>query len=106
MIELDKLERCCGPEPEMKYVDSVENWEKHISWFQKLICDGWDMAPLIVENIEGKLIISDGNHRWEAMKRENFEKCWVIIWDSDSEDNLQKYEEYLTTVQKGNLSPL
>ena len=90
-ISLDNLKRCCGPEPNMEYVDSLEAWEKHIIGFQQLINDGWTMPPLIAENMNGKLIIRDGNHRLEAMRQENFDKCWVIIGDSDNQDNLKNF---------------
>lgn len=91
LIELNKLKRCCGPEPEMQFVDSAEAWEKHISKFQELIRNNWDMPPLIVQHLEDQLVINDGNHRWEAMKREKFDKCWVIIWGSEDEEQLRKY---------------
>lgn len=37
LIKPDSLKRCTGPEHYMKFVDSLENWEKHILRFQKLI---------------------------------------------------------------------
>lgn len=91
-VSIDDLKRCCGPEPDMEYFNSLEDWEKRINNLQRLIKEGWDMPPLIVENTDGKPTIRDGNHRIEAMKRENFDKCWVIIWDSNNQDNLNKYE--------------
>lgn len=75
----------------MEYFNSLEDWEKRIKNLQRLINEGWDMPPLIAENTDGKLIIRDGNHSIEAMKRENFHKCWVITWDSTSEDNLKNF---------------
>ncbi len=90
-ISLENLKRCCGPEPYMEYVDSAKAWEKHIRRFRQLINDGWNIPPLIAENIKGKLIVRDGNHRLEAMIREKIDKCWVIIWDSDNQDNLKQF---------------
>ena len=94
-MELDYLKRCCGPEPEMKFVVPAEGWEDHITYFQRLIRDEWDMPPLIGENESDYLIVNDGNHRLEAMKREGIEKCWVIIWESNSAENLQLWSKYL-----------
>ncbi|TJY41013.1 hypothetical protein E5161_14985 [Cohnella pontilimi] len=51
--------------------------------------EGWDYTPLIVQHHEGELIISDGSHRHEAMRRLNYKECWVIIWDSDNQNGLQ-----------------
>ena len=52
LMDINRLNRCCGPEPEIKYRDSEVLWEKHITRFQKLIREGWDMPPLIVEHID------------------------------------------------------
>lgn len=91
LIKLDRLKRCMGPENDMEFTDSVENWEKHILRFQKLINDGWDMPPLIVQNIDGELSVRDGNHRLEALIREGYEEFWTIIWDSERQDNLKEF---------------
>ena len=94
-IELGKLRRCCGPEPEMQFVVPTDGWESHITYFQSLIQDGWNMPPLIAYNESDYLIVNDGNHRLEAMKREGIEKCWVIIWESNSAENLQPWLRYI-----------
>lgn len=94
-IELDKLKRCCGPEPEIQFVVPADGWENHISYFQSLIRNGWNMPPLIAYNEGNYLLVNDGNHRLEAMRREGIEKCWVIIWESNSAENLQPWSKYL-----------
>lgn len=33
LIDLEKLERCCGPEPEMQFVVPADSWENHITNF-------------------------------------------------------------------------
>lgn len=91
LMELDKLNRCCGPEEDIKFPVPVENWERHISRMQKLIREGWDMPPLIVNHSDGYLEVNDGNHRHEALKREGIKEFWVILWDSDDPDNVSKY---------------
>ena len=95
LIELDKLVRCCGPEPEMEYVVHAGCWEHQIAEFQQLIRNGWKMAPLIAYNEVSHLVVNDGNHRLEAMRREGVDKCWVIIWETDSPENLQPWSSYL-----------
>jgi hypothetical protein len=92
LITLDKLQRCCGPEEDMEYkVDSC-GWEHHISRFQQLIQDGWDMPPLIVQHDNNQLIVNDGNHRLEAMKREGYEMCFVIIWNTNYQDKVEDFQ--------------
>lgn len=82
LMDICKLNRCCGPEETMEYRIDSEGWEKDISKFQKLIREGWDMPPLIVEQCNGKLKLNDGNHRLEAMVREGVKECWVILWST------------------------
>ena len=94
-IELNKLERCCGPEPEIQFVVPADGWESHITYFQSLIRNGWNMPPLIAYNEGNYLLVNDGNHRLEAMRREKVEKCWVIIWESNSAENQQTWTKYL-----------
>lgn len=89
LIDIDKINRCCGPEEGMEFYNSIDSWETRVSRIQKLIRSGWDMPPLIIQNINGILSIRDGNGRHEALKRENKEKCYVIIWDND-ERNLER----------------
>ncbi|GIP17488.1 hypothetical protein J40TS1_31300 [Paenibacillus montaniterrae] len=49
---------------------------------------GWDMPPLIAENREGVLSISDGNHRLGALQNLQKEKCYLIVWDDNSIENI------------------
>jgi hypothetical protein len=82
LISLDKLTRCCGP----------EEWEIEINKFRKLICNGWEMPPLIAQHEGNELKVNDGNHRLEAMKREGIEKCLVIIWNTHYQDNISDFK--------------
>lgn len=95
MMELDRLNRCCGPEIGIKYVMPEENWERHVGEMQKMIRKGWDMPPLIVNHQNGYLEVNDGNHRYEALKREGIDRYWVILWDSDNPDNLKQFRKEL-----------
>lgn len=93
LMDLDKLNRCCGPEEHMEYFSPSKRWEKRITDMQKLIRKGWDMPPLIVNHHNnGYLEINDGNHRCEALRREGIKKFWVILWDSHNPDNLKKFQ--------------
>ncbi|WP_105617427.1 ParB/RepB/Spo0J family partition protein [Vallitalea okinawensis] len=98
IYDLDKINRCCGPEKDIKFHEPYENWENRIKRMEDLIKQGWEMAPLIVNHDKGYLEINDGNHRHEALKRAGINKFWVIFWDSEDENNLiqlskEKYYE-------------
>lgn len=40
----------------------------------------WDMPPFIVEYRDGRLILTDGNHRFSALRRLGADRCEVIVW--------------------------
>ncbi|GKU27451.1 ParB N-terminal domain-containing protein [Clostridium folliculivorans] len=92
LISLDKLKRCCGPEDNMEYFNAPEEWEVEINKFRQLIRNGWEMPPLIAQHEGKELKVNDGNHRLEAMNREGIEKCWVIIWNTHCQDNINDFK--------------
>jgi len=79
-INLDELQRICGPEKNIKFHESQERWENRVQRILSGLKRGWEMPPLIVMYKRGKLSIADGNHRYEALKRRRFKKYWTIIW--------------------------
>lgn len=92
LYDLSKINRCCGPEDDIKFQEPVENWERRINNMIELINKGWEMPPLIVNHDKGYLEINDGNHRHEALKRVGIDNFWVIFWDSDNANNLNKFK--------------
>lgn len=92
LIDLNRINRCCGPEEDIKYFEPFDRWDVRVSRIQELIRKGWNMPPLIVNHSDGYLEINDGNHRYEALVREGISHSWVILWDSDSPDNLKQFQ--------------
>lgn len=89
-IEINCLERSCGPESNMEYIESEELWNYIIDQICDRINSGWDMPPLIIENRNGLLSVRDGNHRLGALEKLKRDKCYVIIWDDHSLENIMK----------------
>jgi len=88
-IEIDKLKRCCGPEKDMEYIVSNEEFEINVNHLKGVINDNGELAPLITEYVNGTLIVRDGNHRLEALKRCGTTKLWVLTWYNDINDLLK-----------------
>ncbi len=68
-----------------------------VKWFNhkvdKIIekLDEWDMPPLIAQIDEGRLVLTDGNHRFSALEKMNRKECAVILWgNKDQEDELRQ----------------
>ncbi|MBL8024853.1 MAG: ParB N-terminal domain-containing protein [Fibrobacteres bacterium] len=87
-IELSKLTRVVGPEPNMEYNINVDLWNKRITEMSQSFTNELALPPLIVEYRSGKLRLADGNTRYGAMTLLGWQKCWVIIWYNSERDYL------------------
>ena len=84
--------RCCGPEPDMKYHEPEEWFEKRVNALREALQTDGDFPPLIVNYVKGEFVINDGNHRYEALRRIGREKHPVIFWVTEKEDNIALME--------------
>lgn len=76
---LSKLVRVMGPEKKMTFNEDQNKWKKRINDFVKLIKEGYKPVPLIVTDFWGDYHISDGTHRFEALKKMGINKYWIIF---------------------------
>jgi hypothetical protein len=89
LMNLDLFARCYGPEPGLKH-SIREDDKEQIKWFwyniggiaQRYKAGNWDMPPLIIEDHNGTYELSDGNHRYEALKMLGIKEYWVILWST------------------------
>jgi hypothetical protein len=85
-LPLSLFSRCCGPENGMKYLVSVEEFEKKVEKIKERIINGWDIPPLIINYTNNVYELNDGNHRYEALVRLGYTNSWVIIWITEEKD--------------------
>jgi hypothetical protein len=77
---LTDLIRICGPEPNMEYRLDTSVWDRHVTLLQHSLPNNrLHVPPLIVEYSQEALIICDGAHRHEAMRRLGWQTCWIVI---------------------------
>ena len=57
---------------------------------EESIEQGWEPPPLLAEFQDGRLLLQDGNHRYEAMVRAGEPEAWVLVWFDVPAD----YERY------------
>lgn len=96
-MKLDLFERCCGPEETMMYRVAEEPFEENIRMMVKDIEAGWDIPPLIVNYVDKKFVINDGNHRFEALKRTGVNEYYIVLWTteaSEMDDFLESFSKY------------
>ena len=96
LLPLRLFHRCAGPEPEMQYQIDEKWWQYRVAELEKSIQSGADMPPLIINYVNGRFELNDGNHRHKAYENLNVENVWVIIWttgEKDLEDFLTAYRQ-------------
>ena len=83
LYALDTFKRCCGPEPDLKWVIDENSFNERVSKMMEYYKKGdWDMPPLIIQDHGTHYELNDGNHRFEAMTRLGVKEHWVIIWET------------------------
>ena len=91
-MRLSSLSRCCGPESDMQFQTSLKHWENKLNLLQTSFTSEESFPPIIAECFEGRSIIRDGSHRFEAFRRLGLQSIWVIFW-YNSEDEYNTAEQ-------------
>jgi hypothetical protein len=82
-VPVDSLTRLAGPEDEALVPIEVDEWEDDVARMEESLEQGWEPPPLLAEYQDGRLLLQDGNHRYEALVREGEPNAWVLIWFDD-----------------------
>ena len=85
-IPLDQLNRLAGPpgHPVLEEVDDHE-WRDDVDDLADVIEDGHEPAPVVASYRDGDLVLEDGNHRVEALRRAGEDRAWAVIaFDDDA----------------------
>jgi hypothetical protein len=85
-IPLDDLVRLAGPEIDALVRVPSDEWEEDVEEMQESLDHGWEPPPLLAEYQDGRLLLQDGNHRYEALVRARERDAWVLIFFDDPAD--------------------
>jgi hypothetical protein len=79
-LPLDRLHRLAGPSdhPVLCPVDEDE-WRDDVEDLKERVEEGWEPPPLIVTHRDDQLVVEDGNHRIEGMRRAGVDRAWSIV---------------------------
>jgi hypothetical protein len=79
-VALDDLHRLAGPAgaPVLEEVDDDE-WRDDVDDLSERIEAGHEPPPVIASFRDDQLVLEDGNHRVEALRRSGAEQAWTII---------------------------
>lgn len=88
-VPLSTLKRTCGPGPEMPWREPAEAWDRRTDELVAMMTYVEDWPPLIVEYVNGQLLIRDGNDRFAALERVGHSTCSIILWYPDEASYLK-----------------
>ena len=79
-LPIDQLHRLAGPagDPVLCPVED-DYWDERVDALDTLVERGTDPAPVIVAYREGRLVLEDGNHRVEAVRRAGSHTAWAVV---------------------------
>ena len=75
--------RLAGPEDTALVPVAAGEWEHDIDDMAASIEAGWEPPPLLAEYRDGRLLLQDGNHRYEALRRAGASSAWVLVYFDD-----------------------
>jgi hypothetical protein len=86
LVPIRLLNRLAGPpgEPVLCPVDDDE-WRDDVEEMKDEIEEGWEPPPLVVTFRDGQLVLEDGNHRVESLRRSGRHEGWAVIAFDDRE---------------------
>ena len=86
-LPIDQLHRLAGPPdaPVLEVVDE-DDWRPDVEDAAERIEGGWEPPPVIVSYRAGQLVLEDGNHRVEGLRRANTDLTWAVIAFDDPDE--------------------
>ena len=86
-VPINKLNRLAGP-PDAPVLCPVDDdyWDDRVDDMEDKVEDGWEPPPVIVTAQDDQLVLEDGNHRVESMRRAGEKTAWAIIGFGDTEE--------------------
>lgn len=86
-VPLKLLHRLAGPRGDAVLcpVDE-EYWRDDVDDLEQKVRDGWEPPPVIVSYRDGQLVLEDGNHRVESVRRSGARHTWAVIGFDDPEE--------------------
>ncbi len=91
-LPLDRLNRLAGPPDQPTLGPLDEDDLETVDDMEEAIEDGWTPAPFVVTWQGDHLLLEDGNHRAETLRRNGTDEYWCVV----GFDNEQAHDQFDT----------
>jgi hypothetical protein len=93
-LRIDVLHRLAGPPgaPVLQEVDDGA-WRDDVDHLRRRIQAGGEVPPVVVRHRDDQLVLEDGNHRVEALRRAGQQQAWAVVGFDDREERDRFVEE-------------
>jgi hypothetical protein len=90
-LPLDQLQRLVGP-PGAPVLETVEEdeWRDDVEDLARKVEEGHEPPPVVVSYRDDELVVEDGNHRIEALRRAGRGAAWAVVGFED-EGELERF---------------
>lgn len=88
-LSFDELNRLAGPPDQPTVARLNEDDLDTVEEMDESMDDGWEPPPLIVSYRDSQLVVEDGNHRIEGLRRRGVSDYWAVV---GFDDDLQRHE--------------
>ena len=79
-VPLNRLHRLAGPPGEAVLCPVDEDdWRDDVDDLEQKVSEGWEPPPVIVSYRDDQLVLEDGNHRVEGVRRSGAQRTWAVI---------------------------
>jgi hypothetical protein len=80
-LPIDQLQRLAGPsdQPVLVTVEDEDWWRDDVDDMKEQIEGGWEPPPVVVTWKDEELVVEDGNHRLEGLRRAGVEEAWAVV---------------------------
>jgi hypothetical protein len=85
-LPVEELVRLAGPEDDALCPIEDDEWEDDVSAMEESVERGWEPPPLLAEFQDRRLLLQDGNHRYEALVRAGAASAWVLVYFDDPDE--------------------
>jgi hypothetical protein len=86
-VPLKVLHRLVGPSGDAVLCPVDDDyWRDDVEDLEQKVNDGWEPPPVIVSCRDGQLVLEDGNHRVEGVRRSGSDHTWAVIGFEDPEE--------------------